>query len=294
MYGSWTGHNYREYIIGELNDSLKSNRHYCGEFYTSLSNYSKGALEDMGMYFSIDTVLVSSTFGGLFSLYPQIENHKGIIIDTISWVKVNGSFIANGGEKYVTIGNFKDNAHTNYIEVSYGPDSPYYFIDDVLVCECSFQFNLGNDTTLCDGETLLLNPNMPNAIYTWQDSSHAATYTVTKPGNYWVRVYFPDYSITTSSSINVTSSGDCLTIPNIFTPNNDGFNDNFEILNSEGWNIDVQIFDRWGIMVYKNTDYKNNWDGNNAVDGTYYYIIKATNQLSGYKKEYHGSVTILK
>ncbi|MCX6164284.1 MAG: gliding motility-associated C-terminal domain-containing protein [Ignavibacteriae bacterium] len=139
---------------------------------------------------------------------------------------------------------------------------------------------------------------MPNAIYTWQDSSHSATYKVTKTGTYWVRAYFPDYNITTSSSITVIYNGECIKIPNVFTFINDNKNDYFVITNTEGWNVDLQVYSRWGNIVFQDADYKNNWDGkDNAkplADGVYYYIIKATSQNSGISKEYKGSVTILR
>jgi gliding motility-associated-like protein len=45
---------------------------------------------------------------------------------------------------------------------------------------------LGNDTTLCPQQQLLLNPAISNAQYTWQDGTHTTTYTVTQPGTYWV------------------------------------------------------------------------------------------------------------
>jgi len=56
--------------------------------------------------------------------------------------------------------------------------------------------------------------------------------------------------------------------PNVFSPNNDGTNDYFNIFtNDEGLTIkQIQIFDRWGSMVYQSTDlipndYNNGWDG---------------------------------
>ena len=288
----YVNNNNREYLEVELNDSLQYNKKYCTEFYVSLYNYATYAVENIHAYFSIEEVIQNSM--QVLPYHPQIKNKKGIINDTTNWVKISGSFNSNGGEKYITIGNFDSTSKTNYIFVNYGLIHSYYFIDDVSVCECSFEFSLGKDTTLCEGETFILNPNMPNAIYTWQDSSHAATYNVTKPGTYWVRAYFPDYGITTSSSINVTFDGECLKIPNVFTPNNDGKNDYFVIENSEGWNLDIQIFNRWGTVVYQNNTYKNNWDGKDVSDGVYYYIIKATNINNGYEKSYKGSVTVLR
>ena len=48
--------------------------------------------------------------------------------------------------------------------------------------------NLGNDTTLFQGETLLLNATNAGAGYVWQDNSGNSTYLVTAPRTYWVRV----------------------------------------------------------------------------------------------------------
>ena len=293
MFGLWIGDNYREYIMGVLTDSLKKQKRYCGEFYTSLDNYSNGAVEDMGMYFSIDTVLISSN---LYSLQPQIENHKGIIMDTIHWVKVNGSFVANGGEKHLTIGNFKDNAHTNYIAIPSGAVDPYYFIDDVSVCECSFEINLGEDTKLCGNETLLLNASLPNATYTWQDGSHAATYEVKQPGTYWVTAYVADYDITSSDTI-VISEDDAycnppLIIPNFITPNGDNVNDNFQIGNADKYDISLQIYNRWGTLIYQTAHYTNDYNCHGCAAGVYYYLLTAKSLRSGKVKDYKGSLTV--
>lgn len=46
---------------------------------------------------------------------------------------------------------------------------------------------LGNDTTLCDGQRLTLRKFLPGVQYLWQDGSTQASYTITRPGKYWVR-----------------------------------------------------------------------------------------------------------
>lgn len=48
------------------------------------------------------------------------------------------------------------------------------------------KINLGNDTTICKGNFLVLTADFGNGVYTWQDNSDQATYYVTKPGNYYV------------------------------------------------------------------------------------------------------------
>jgi gliding motility-associated-like protein len=63
-------------------------------------------------------------------------------------------------------------------------------------------------------------------------------------------------------------------IPNVFTPNGDGKNDTFEIFGIEGFRGSVlQVFDRWGTMIFEETDYKNNWSGEDFADGVYFYIF---------------------
>ena len=51
------------------------------------------------------------------------------------------------------------------------------------------QFNLGADTTLCNSQTLLLSPGIPNAYYSWQDGSTNSSFLVTSPGTYWARIF---------------------------------------------------------------------------------------------------------
>lgn len=74
----------------------------------------------------------------------------------------------------------------------------YISVSNVLGCqladsiEVSLESNLflslGNDTTLCRGETLTLFPNIPNASYEWQDGSTAESYNVSESGSYSVKV----------------------------------------------------------------------------------------------------------
>lgn len=61
----------------------------------------------------------------------------------------------------------------------------------LFICP-GFVFDLGPDTALCNGETLLLNATAKKATYRWQDGSTLATYKVSEPGTYWVEVTTKD------------------------------------------------------------------------------------------------------
>ena len=74
-----------------------------------------------------------------------------------------------------------------------------------------------------------------------------------------------------------------LKIPNGITPNEDGINDVFKIVNSVCCSyISIKIFNRWGNIVYQNDDYKNDWKGENnsgqrLVQGTYFVLLELPN-----------------
>lgn len=67
-----------------------------------------------------------------------------------------------------------------------------------------------------------------------------------------------------------------LFIPNVITPNGDGYNDVFEIIGAYKYEtIELQVFDRFKNSIYQNNDYQNNWIVSSSVrDGTYFYIIR--------------------
>ncbi|MBN3034209.1 MAG: hypothetical protein JW861_01370, partial [Bacteroidales bacterium] len=61
---------------------------------------------------------------------------------------------------------------------------------------------LGNDTTICHGETLMLHAGPGHLGYSWQDGSQDSTYLVTQPGLYWCEILSTNYC-TARDSINV-------------------------------------------------------------------------------------------
>jgi gliding motility-associated-like protein len=69
-------------------------------------------------------------------------------------------------------------------------------------------------------------------------------------------------------------------IPNGFSPNGDSYNQYWEVIDITLYpNNELQIFNRWGNLVYESAPYHNEWDGlnmsgENLPDGTYFYILK--------------------
>ena len=83
-----------------------------------------------------------------------------------------------------------------------------------------------------------------------------------------------------------------IAIPNVFTPNGDGLNDKFVIDGIEQISgTTLIVFNRWGKKFFESTDYKNDWEGNDASDGVYYYIITFKDNFI---ESANGIVTILR
>ena len=132
--------NYREYVEVPLTSTLFSNHSYCVQFYVSLADTSEFAISNMGAYFSVDSLLDSTPGSNAIEyVTPQVENPlTNVLNDKVNWMLVSGTFTANGGEKYLTIGNFHTDANTNLQNVTGGTQPfSYYYIDDISVVDCS-------------------------------------------------------------------------------------------------------------------------------------------------------------
>ncbi|MEW6470396.1 MAG: gliding motility-associated C-terminal domain-containing protein [Bacteroidota bacterium] len=141
--------NNREYIEVKLIDSLIAGKTYCLSFYISLAESSEWGIDMIGGYLANDSVLTSVIT--YIPVIPQVENAtSNTITDTSGWVLISGSFIAQGGEKFLTIGNFRDNSNTQLTPMN--PQFPsgyaYYYIDDVslICCDSSGTCALPEDT----------------------------------------------------------------------------------------------------------------------------------------------------
>lgn len=80
-----------------------------------------------------------------------------------------------------------------------------------------------------------------------------------------------------------------LLIPNVVTPNGDGYNDFWEIQGILSTKGRVNVWNRWGNKVFESSNYRNNWSPKDLPDGTYFYEIRVENQ----EKAYTGTLTVL-
>jgi len=83
-----------------------------------------------------------------------------------------------------------------------------------------------------------------------------------------------------------------LFIPNVVTANGDGKNDYFVVRGIEQYPGSVlEIFNRWGSIVYRAVSYSNNWGGVGLSSGIYYYVLKIN--MSRTAKVYKGYIELI-
>jgi gliding motility-associated-like protein len=136
--------------------------------------------------------------------------------------------------------------------------------------------NLGKDTAICSGQILILDagPVASSGPCLWQNSTVSSTFKVTQPGTYWVSLCGQTDTIVVKDECDVN-----LNVPNVFTPNNDGTNDIFKITSDRNLSkIEMIIYDRWGIEVFRSEKEGFGWDGKtssgiDATEGAYFYVI---------------------
>jgi hypothetical protein len=106
------------------------------------------------------------------------------------------------------------------------------------------------------------------------------------PGDY-TAVVTDQLGCVSNKNFSIATNTTDVFIPNIFTPDGDGFNSTFFIRNL-GASSKLMITNRWGNEVYSSSAYENDWDAEGVSDGVYYYRLQTGGQ------EYSGWVEVLR
>ncbi|MCR9172979.1 MAG: gliding motility-associated C-terminal domain-containing protein [bacterium] len=234
--------------------------------------------------------------------------------DASSAIYCNGTLAtltSSGATDYSWTGpnNFSDSgASVSLLDLN-ASNEGYYVVNatDANSCESSDSVYLtvvtnvpasaSGDTVVCPGDPIALN-GMGGSSYQWQGpanfSSNEQSPLVTNSadfnnsGLYILTVVDANGCLGYDSTIvEVTNNGDCIFIPNLVTPDGDLHNDFWEINGIESYsNAEVEIYNRWGNLIYSASPYDNDWEGQinqgavvgsgdeKAPVGTYFYIIR--------------------
>ena len=154
-------YNVREIIQVPLFDALIKDKKYKLSFYIKLAHdVSMYAINCMGCLITEQPVFLTSD--SLTKYSPQINYFDTILDDSINWSKIEGEFIAQGNEKYISIGNFMTDTEITINIINNNADDPaaYYYIDNVSLIKIS------SDTTDTTNHEQFFNvyPTLTNEI----------------------------------------------------------------------------------------------------------------------------------
>jgi hypothetical protein len=154
---------YREIIIGKLTSTMNVGQRYFISFRINRADSSfiaEGSSNKIGIKFT----KVKQSHVPINNVYHFVENT--VIIDTVNWTKISGSFVADSSYQYIMIGNFSDNANTTVIYDGSNTTMCYYYIDEVCVSTDS-TFTENYTTEIKEYENKQITGLFPNPANTY-------------------------------------------------------------------------------------------------------------------------------
>lgn len=239
-FGTYSSHIYsqidvREFIGGQLSTPLLLGEKYYVSFKVSLS------LSDI-----IESNCASNKIGAMFSTVPYTFSNPSpltnnppifsdsIVLDTIGWTRIFGSFIADSAYQYIIIGNFFDDNNIDTLIMNTDSNClfSYYYLDDVCVSTDSFYSANWNYTNYhFDRKNLIkIYPNPAHDIITIDFQDFGESYATFKIRIFNVigqELYHRDKAESQSIQIDVSNIYDGIFFIQIITQQNRYFNYRF-------------------------------------------------------------------
>lgn len=236
--------------------------------------------------------------------------------DGTATVQVSGgraptSYEWDNGAGGPSIANLEGGAYEVFVRDSAGcARSGISIVQDAPEIQAAFESRPEAGDTLILGEASVafVNRSEGGETFLWKfgygptSTDLAPVHTFPDTGSYYVTLIVRN---TASQCIDSVRQGPYhvvldgkLYIPNAFTPNNDGFNDELIVGGDQISNYHLRIFNRWGFLVYESNSVSDSWNGRangtgKAVPGGV-YVYHLTAVLPGRKVEEKGTITVLR
>jgi gliding motility-associated-like protein len=177
----------------------------------------------------------------------------------------------------------------NFLEVGFSVVPDNCPMEPVLFTSLAKGKIVSHDWSFGDGSSSVV--ESPEYIFKQptRETAFQVQYAVTD-------IYGCEKSITKSITI---YSSCTVFVPNAFTPNGDGLNDVFRILNAvKAEKFNLKIFNRWGQLIFETKDWKRGWDGRfkglQQSTGTFVWFMQYTDTRTNKIVERKGSFTLIK
>jgi gliding motility-associated-like protein len=232
--------------------------------------------------------------------YQSINN----LTTTNTWYYSNDSLTSQIAQFVLSIPGSQILSVKEAIQMSLGSCINYDTLNIQVIPNLLVQNTILGKDTVCGEEVNIVYtiPKNVTSVYTWSVSGGSFT----QQGTNSILINFPAEGEDLISVVEKDKNGcigpvslievtikkiaDCLSVPNVFTPNEDGVNDVFEIKNLSLYpNNRLSVYNRWGNKVFQAENYIGMWKAENISDGIYYYSLEIN-----YKLREKGWVQILR
>ena len=229
------------------------------------------------------TVSGTATNGADYTAIPSVitipdgQNSVSIPIEAFE------DGVTEGVEEIVLTATFVNNCGDTSVSVASVPIVEYVPIEALtqdLLLDCT------EDSVIA---VVVASGGFGDLSILWENGSGAPGIVVPGLVNGTYQVTVSDECERSVTALVNVVSGCEIEIPNVFSPNGDGLNDYFVIEGIQGTRNTLRIFNRWGQVIYEIQNYRNQWDGRDTPDGTYYYELL----VEGDEEPYTGHLTIL-
>jgi gliding motility-associated-like protein len=236
-----------------------------GEKYATIGNFRSGAetiieIEDnplgayLGTYFFLDDAIVA----------PYNPLPDTLILCNNKTLTLNGSFM---NAKYLWSTGGTDASITINKEGVYTIQATLdncVLTDKVVVISTKINDKPLKDTSICKGQTVVLSPNI-SGKYVWSNGAKEANLKVNTEGSYSVTVSNVCGDFTYKSTVKIGKCDCNIFVPNAFSPNGDGINDELQVFINCDIPIKIkrfQVFNRWGNLVFNQLNSNDiRWNG---------------------------------
>jgi len=233
--------------------------------------------------------------GGEITTYPFVTGGSGYV--KYEWFGPNNYYST---DERITIQNIKTGQAGIYTLI----------VTDTINCTDSFDVkvivNKNPQIAFAGLDTLFAQPGFVLEAgsgyenYLWNTGDTTDAITVNDEGQYWVTVTSEE-SCQAKDTVMVFWGGQPFYLPNAFTPNGDGLNDEFKPVQRYDFvkTYHLYIYNRWGQLIFETTDINTGWDGTfkgePVEQGTYVYKIVYTASSTGNKlQSVAGNVTLVR
>ncbi|MDP4265928.1 MAG: gliding motility-associated C-terminal domain-containing protein [Bacteroidota bacterium] len=173
--------------------------------------------------------------------------------------------------------SIRANPYESKTYIAFGENDTTWFKVNVK----SYDVKIGNDTSICIGDSLIINTIFDGSTCIWNDKTTDPVKKITNEGIYKVTVNFNKCSVTDSIKVLLKVCDPEIEMPNVFTPGNDDKNEIFvPIIMNETKNSKLSIYNRWGKLIFKTDFLKDGWNGKYnetyCPEGVYFWILEYT------------------